>query len=75
MTMFRAALLGLCAAGLLLMPGAARADQPVLRIAKQGTMEAGGKTIYCDTNDGCDPNSTRWPSGHVVIDNVYATYQ
>jgi pimeloyl-ACP methyl ester carboxylesterase len=75
MTMSRAALLGLCAAGLMLTPGAARADQPVLRIAKQGSMEAGGKTIYCDTNDGGDPNSTRWPSGHVVIDNVYATYQ
>jgi len=26
-------------------------------------------------NDGGDPNSTRWPSGHVVVDNVYATYQ
>jgi hypothetical protein len=51
------------------------AEEPVLRIAKQGSMEAGGKTIYCATNDGGDPDSKRWPSGHVVVDNVYATYQ
>jgi pimeloyl-ACP methyl ester carboxylesterase len=38
-------------------------------------MEAGGKTIDCATNDGGDANSKRWPSGHVVVDNVYATYQ
>ncbi len=75
MKMSCAVLLGLCAAGLMLMPGASRAEQPILQIAKQGSMEAGGRTIYCDTNDGGDPNSTRWPSGHVVVDNVYATYQ
>ena len=46
-----------------------------LRIARQGSMEAGGKTINCATNDGGDANSQRWPSGHVVVDNVYATYQ
>ena len=54
---------------------AARADEPVLRIAKQGSMEAGGRMINCATNDGGDPKSTRWPAGHVVVDNVYATYQ
>src|SRR6266566_1475008 len=51
------------------------ADEPVLRIAKQGSMEAGGRTINCATNDGGDPTSTRWPSGHVVVDQVYASYQ
>jgi pimeloyl-ACP methyl ester carboxylesterase len=67
--------LGLCAAGLVLAPVAARADEPILRIAKQGSMEAGGSVIDCATNDGGDANSTRWPAGHVVVDNVYATYQ
>jgi pimeloyl-ACP methyl ester carboxylesterase len=54
---------------------AAHADEPVLRIAKQGSMEAGGRMINCATNDGGDPKSTRWPSGHVMVDHVYATYQ
>jgi pimeloyl-ACP methyl ester carboxylesterase len=67
--------LGVCAAGLVLAPCASRADEQILRIAKQGSMEAGGKMIDCATNDGGDPNSTRWPAGHVVVDNVYATYQ
>ena len=67
--------LGVCVAGLVLAPGASRADEPILRIAKQGSMEAGGKVIDCATNDGGDPNSTRWPAGHVTVDNVYATYQ
>jgi pimeloyl-ACP methyl ester carboxylesterase len=53
----------------------ARADEPVLRITKQGSMEAGGRMINCATNDGGDAKSTRWPAGHVVVDNVYATYQ
>lgn len=67
--------LGACMAGLVLAPAAPRADEPVLRIAKQGSMEAGGKMIDCATNDGGDPNSKRWPPGHVVVDNVYATCQ
>jgi len=67
--------LGLCAAGLVLAPGPSHADEPILRIAKQGSMEAGGQVINCETNDGGDANSTRWPAGHVVVDNVYATYQ
>jgi pimeloyl-ACP methyl ester carboxylesterase len=53
----------------------ASADELVLRIAKQGSMEAGGRTIDCTTNDGGDANSTRWPSGHVVVDQVYASFQ
>jgi pimeloyl-ACP methyl ester carboxylesterase len=68
-------LLGLCAAGLVVAPCLPRAEEPILRIAKQGSMEAGGKVIDCATNDGGDPSSTRWPAGHVVVDNVYATYQ
>src|SRR5262245_24179296 len=58
-----------------LAPVMAHADEPILRIAKQGSIEAGGRTINCTTNDGGDPKSVRWPSGHVVVDNVYATYQ
>jgi pimeloyl-ACP methyl ester carboxylesterase len=53
---------------------AALADPPI-QIAKQGSFEAGGKVIDCATNDGGDPNSKRWPPGHVVVNNVYATYQ
>jgi pimeloyl-ACP methyl ester carboxylesterase len=63
------------AAALVLQSLTASAEEPVLRIAKQGSMEAGGRTINCTTNDGGDPNSTRWPSGHVVVDQVYASYQ
>jgi pimeloyl-ACP methyl ester carboxylesterase len=46
-----------------------------LQIARQGSIEAGGRLINCPTNDGGNPKSTRWPPGHVVVDNVYATYQ
>src|SRR6266851_2619555 len=49
--------------------------EPPLRIARQGSLEAGGRVIECMTNDGADPGSKRWPPGHVVVDNVYATYQ
>jgi pimeloyl-ACP methyl ester carboxylesterase len=66
----------LCAATAMVLASlAARAEDPVLRIAKQGSMEAGGRAINCATNDGGDPNSRRFPSGHVVVDNVYATFQ
>jgi pimeloyl-ACP methyl ester carboxylesterase len=66
----------LCAAtAVVLASASARAEDPVLRIAKQGSIEAGGRIINCATNDGGDPNNARWPSGHVVIDNVYATFQ
>src|SRR6266568_7202840 len=53
---------------------AAHAESP-LRIARQGSLEAGGRVIECTTNDGADPSSKRWPPGHVVVDNVYASYQ
>jgi len=55
--------ISLCAtaAALVLETLAASAEEPVLRIAKQGSMEAGGKTINCTTNDGGDANSTRLP--------------
>ena len=49
--------------------------EPPLQIARQGSLEVGGTVVECATNDGSDPNSKRWPSGHVVVDNVYATYQ
>jgi pimeloyl-ACP methyl ester carboxylesterase len=67
----------LCAATAMVLTSimSALAEDPVLRIAKQGSLEAGGKVINCTTNDGGDPNSTRWPSGHVVVDNVYAIFQ
>jgi pimeloyl-ACP methyl ester carboxylesterase len=65
----------LCALATGLMLSAASASAQELRIARQGSMEAGGKTIECATNDGGDANSQRWPAGHVVVDNVYATYQ
>lgn len=68
-------LLTSAAVGLFLAPSGSRSEEPVLRIAKQGSLEAGGRTIDCPTNDGGDPNSTSWPSGHVVVDNVYASYQ
>lgn len=50
-------------------------SQAPLSIARQGSIEAGGKLIVCETNDGADPNSWRWPRGQVVVDNVYATFQ
>src|SRR3954464_14519276 len=55
--------------------GAVAQAEPPLHIAKQGSMEAGGNVIDCRTNDGGDANSRRWPPGHVVVNNVYATYQ
>jgi pimeloyl-ACP methyl ester carboxylesterase len=64
-----------CAATLLAFAGSvAKAEGPLL-IAKQGSLEAGGEMVFCATNDGGDPNSTRWPKGRVVINHVYATYQ
>jgi pimeloyl-ACP methyl ester carboxylesterase len=74
-TMARNVLFWCAAVGLFLAPLASRAEEPVLRIARQGSMEAGGRTIDCATNDGGDAKSTRFPSGHVVVDSVYATYQ
>lgn len=46
-----------------------------LQIARQGSMEAGGRLIVCETNDGGDAASKRWPRGQVSVDHVYSTYQ
>jgi pimeloyl-ACP methyl ester carboxylesterase len=46
-----------------------------LRIARQGSLEAGGRFVYSATNDGDDPENWRWPAGHVHVEHVYATYQ
>lgn len=46
-----------------------------LVIARQGSMEAGGQLVWCDTNDGGDPHSPRWTPGRVAVNHVYATYQ
>lgn len=46
-----------------------------LAVARQGSLEAGGRSVFCATNDGGDPASTRWPPGHVIVDHVYAHYQ
>jgi pimeloyl-ACP methyl ester carboxylesterase len=68
-------LTGVCAATLLAFAGfVTKAEGPLL-IARQGSLEAGGEMVFCATNDGGDPNSTRWPKGRVVINHVYATYQ
>ncbi len=64
----------LCATTVFVTASAALAQAP-LHIARQGSMEAGGRVIHCATNDGGNPNSQRWPPGRVVVDNVYATYQ
>ena len=50
------------------------AESP-LSILKQGSLEAGGETINCATNDGGDPKSARFPSGQVTINHVHASYQ
>jgi hypothetical protein len=63
----------IAAAALTLTLQAAHAEP--LHIARQGSLEAGGRVIVCATNDGGDPASKRWPPGHVVVDNIYATYQ
>jgi pimeloyl-ACP methyl ester carboxylesterase len=46
-----------------------------LRIARQGSLEAGGRFVYSAANDGDDPGNWRWPPGHVHVEHVYATYQ
>jgi pimeloyl-ACP methyl ester carboxylesterase len=46
-----------------------------LHIARQGSLEVGGRLVHCDFNDGEHPNDERWPPGLVHIDHVYASYQ
>ena len=70
--------LAIAAATLLLTAGSAlqaQADDAPLQIQKQGSMEAGGKVVVCDTIDGGDAKSARHFGGHTVVDNVYSTYQ
>ena len=62
------------ATALVLASLAAKAEGP-LTIARQGSLEAGGETVFCTTNDGGDPLSTRWPKGRVRVSHVYASYQ
>ena len=45
-----------------------------LTIAKMGSMEAGGQVIDCKTVDGGDANNKRQTPGHLVVDQVYASY-
>jgi len=52
----------------------AKAGEPLL-IARQGSLEAGGRVVDSATNDGGDAGSTRWPAGHVAVDHVHASYQ
>ncbi len=49
MTMFHKVLFWLVAAVSVLLPACPRAEDAILRIAKQGSMEAGGRTIDCPT--------------------------
>ena len=51
------------------------AAQEPLRIARQGSIEAGGALVYCATNDGGDAKSERWGPGQNRLNHVYATYQ
>src|SRR5688500_1090613 len=66
-----AALAALTSASLI---SAAAAQEP-LRIARQGSIEAGGELVSCATNDGEDPKSWRYPPGKVRVNHVYASYQ
>jgi pimeloyl-ACP methyl ester carboxylesterase len=51
------------------------AAQEPLRIAKQGSIEAGGELVHCATTDGGSLKPTRQIAGKVRISHVYATYQ
>lgn len=48
--------------------------QPLL-IARQGSLEAGGRTIHCEVNDNVEPENWRFGPGHVIVDQVHAHYQ
>jgi hypothetical protein len=48
---------------------------PPLVIARQGSLEAGGRLVWCDTNDGADRHSPRWTPGRVAVDHVHASFQ
>ena len=66
---------GALAAALLLLGASATASaDDDLVIRKQGSMEAGGKVVVCDTIDSAN-NGERHFGGKTVVDNVYSTYQ
>lgn len=62
-------------AALLVAGITATVAQEPLRIAKQGSIEAGGEIVHCATTDGGSINPTRQIPGKVRISHVYATYQ
>ena len=62
------------ALSVILLVTAAAAQEP-LRIARQGSIEAGGELVTCATNDGGDAKSERWGPGKNRLNHVYATYQ
>src|SRR5262245_57025292 len=53
----------------------AAAGQEPLRIAKQGSIEAGGEIVHCATTDGGSLKPARQVAGKVRVSHVYATYQ
>jgi len=67
--------IALLPAALLLAGMAAASAQEPLRIARQGSIEAGGEIVHCATTDGGSLHPTRQVPGKVRISNVYATYQ
>lgn len=45
-----------------------------LVIRRQGSMEAGGRAVVCDTIDSAG-NTGRHFGGHTIVDGIYASYQ
>jgi pimeloyl-ACP methyl ester carboxylesterase len=52
----------------------ATSDGPI-SIARQGSVEAGGRVVTCDTVDGENASNGRQKPGRMVVDQVYATFQ
>jgi hypothetical protein len=46
-----------------------------LVIRRQGSIEAGGSIVVCNTIDSDNSNTERFFGGKTVVDNIYATYQ
>jgi pimeloyl-ACP methyl ester carboxylesterase len=49
-------------------------DGPLL-VRRQGSLEAGGRLVHCDMNDGGDRHSPRWGPGRVSVGHVHASFQ
>ncbi|WP_454849067.1 hypothetical protein [Rhizobium binxianense] len=74
-TLLRRGIIGNVAVGAWIAAGAATiAQAEPLTIAKMGSIEAGGRVIDCKTVDGGDINNPRQTPGHLVVDQVYASY-